>query len=789
MKTKAKILVVDDDTNLRKTLADILRVKGYETVVAANGKEAISMAEHEMFSLALIDLMLPDMLGLEVMARIKAISPLTEAIILTGHASLDTAIEATAQGAFSYVLKPYQMDDLLQTIRHGIERQQAQAEIIRLAAFPRLHPNPVIEVNAAGEVTYLNPAAEKLFPDLISMGWSHPLLQGLGKLTATLRQDTQQGEAVHETQVGEATYELHISYIREVDLIHFYIFDITERKKAESELHIHAAVFETQEGLIITDANSVILRVNQAFTDITGYTSEEAVGKTPHLFKSDRHDADFYRALWETIQRAGTWQGEVWNRRKNGEVYPALLTISAVMSGDGTVAYYVGSQVDITEHKAADEAIKNLAFYDQLTGLPNRRLLLDRLHQAFAFSARSGREGALLFIDLDNFKDINDTLGHDIGDLLLQQVAQRMESCLREGDTVARLGGDEFVVLLEDLSAQPVEAITQAETVGEKILAMLNQPYQLATHEYHSTPSIGATLFSDHHQSGEELLKRADIAMYQAKKVGRNTLRFFNPKMQEVINTRTDLIRELHKALENHQFHLYYQIQLDSSHHALGAEALIRWIHPERGLISPAQFIPLAEETGLIFPIGLWVLETACVQLKAWEQNALTRDLTLSVNVSAKQFHQADFVAKVQSLMQRHAINPKRFKLEITESMLLDNIEETIATMNALKEIGVRFSLDDFGTGYSSLQYLKRLPLDQLKIDQSFVRDIAIDNSDKAIVYTIIAMAQSLNLSVIAEGVETEEQRSLLLERGCTHYQGYLFSKPVPIEQFEALLK
>jgi diguanylate cyclase (GGDEF)-like protein/PAS domain S-box-containing protein len=638
-------------------------------------------------------------------------------------------------------------------------------------------------------VTYLNPAAEKLFPDLGAMGWSHPLLQGLGEMTATLWQDTQQGEAVHEVRVGEATYELHISYIREVDLIHIYIFDITERKKAESELRINATVFETQEGLIITDANSVILRVNQAFTEITGYTSEEAVGKTPRLFQSGRQDADFYRALWETIQRAGTWQGEVWNRRKNGGVYPAMLTISAVMSGDGTVAYYVGSQVDMTEHKAADEAIKNLAFYDQLTGLPNRRLLLDRLHQAFAFSARSGREGALLFIDLDNFKDINDTLGHDIGDLLLQQVAQRMESCLREGDTVARLGGDEFVVMLEDLSAQPIEALTQAEVVGDKILATLNKPYQLATHEYHSTPSIGATLFSDHHQSGEELLKRADIAMYQAKKVGRNTLRFFNPAMQEVINTRTDLIRELHKALENHQFHLYYQIQLDSAHQALGAEALIRWIHPERGMISPAQFIPLAEETGLILPIGLWVLETACTQLKAWEQNALTRDLILSVNVSAKQLHQADFVAQVQSLVQRHAINPKRLKLEITESMLLDNIEETIATMNALKEIGVRFSLDDFGTGYSSLQYLKRLPLDQLKIDQSFVRDIAIDSSDKAIVHTIIAMAQSLNLSVIAEGVETEEQRSLLLERGCTHYQGYLFSKPVPIEQFEALLR
>ena len=437
----------------------------------------------------------------------------------------------------------------------------------------------------------------------------------------------------------------------------------------------------------------------------------------------------------------------------------------------------------------AKDEIKHLAFYDPLTGLPNRRLLLDRLHQAFAFSARSGRECALLYIDLDNFKDINDTLGHDIGDLLLQQTAQRLESCMREGDTVARLGGDEFVVMLEDLSKQPIEAATQTEAVGEKILATLNQPYQLATHECHSTPSIGATLFSDHHQSAEELLKRADIAMYQAKKAGRNTLRFFNPKMQDVINARITLGSELRAALENRQFHLYYQIQVDSSHRPLGAEALIRWLHPERGMVSPAQFIPLAEETGLILPIGQWVLETACIQLKAWEQDALTRDLVLAVNVSAKQFRQVNFIAQVQSLVQRHAINPMRLKLELTESMLLDSIEDIITKMNVLKEIGIRFSLDDFGTGYSSLQYLKRLPLDQLKIDQSFVRNLAADSSDRAIVRTIIAMAQSLNLDAIAEGVETEEQQQLLMDNGCTHYQGYLFGKPVPIEQFEALLR
>lgn len=565
--------------------------------------------------------------------------------------------------------------------------------------------------------------------------------------------------------------------------------DITERKIVEAEIRLAATAFEAQEGMLITDANRNILRVNRAFSEITGYAAEEVIGKNPRILSSGRHDASFYAAMWEGINRTGAWKGEIWNRRKSGEIYPERLTITAVKDHRGDVVNYVASLADITMRKAAEDEIRSLAFFDPLTRLPNRRLLLDRLQQALVAGSRNGKTGALLFLDLDNFKNLNDTLGHDIGDMLLQQVAQRLETCVRQGDTVARLGGDEFVVMLEELSSEPIEAASQTEFIGWKIISTLNKPYLLGKYEAHSTPSIGATLFDGRPQIMDDLFKQADIAMYQAKKAGRNTLRFFDPKMQDTLNTRATLEAGLRKALEREQFHLYYQIQVDSDRNPLGAEVLIRWLHPERGLISPVAFIPLAEETGLILPIGQWVLETACAQLQSWQHNRLTRDLTLSVNVSAKQFRQIDFVSQVQQAVKRNSINPKLLKLELTESMLQESIDETISIMSALKQIGVRFSLDDFGTGYSSLQYIQRLPLDQIKIDQSFVHDLSIGSDEKAIVGAIIAMANSLELEVIAEGVETEEQRRLLLQKGCAHYQGYLFSKPVPIEQFEALLK
>ena len=560
--------------------------------------------------------------------------------------------------------------------------------------------------------------------------------------------------------------------------------DITERKWVEAELRIAATAFEAQESIIITDANNKILRVNQAFTETTGYSAEDAVGQQPRLLKSNRHDADFYRAVWESVLQHGTWQGEIWNRRKNGEIFPAWLTITAVKDNSSAVTHYVGTMIDITKRKAAEDKIKYLAFYDPLTQLPNRQLLLERLKQALAASAGSQRHGALLLIDLDNFKTLNDTLGHGMGDLLLQQVAQRLIDYKCESETVIRLGGDEFVVMLENLSDIPGEAARQVETVGQNLLALLTQTYLLAGDEHYSTSSIGITLFNGYQESVAELLKRVDFAMYQAKAAGRNTMRFFDPAMQAAVTARAVLEVDLRDAVQEGQFLLYYQAQVNSAGGLIGAEALVRWRHPRRGMVSPAEFIPLAEETGLILPLGHWVLETACKQLTVWAAQPEMAHLTLAVNVSARQFRHPDFVAQVRAVLDHSGANPEKLKLELTESLLVANMEDIIAKMTALRAWGVGFSLDDFGTGYSSLAYLKRLPLDQLKIDQSFVRDILTDPNDAAIARTIVALAQSLGLAVIAEGVETEAQRDFLTCNGCHAFQGYLFGRPGPAENF-----
>lgn len=446
-------------------------------------------------------------------------------------------------------------------------------------------------------------------------------------------------------------------------------------------------------------------------------------------------------------------------------------------------------QLDIARHKEAEDKIQHLAYYDLLTNLPNRRLLIDRLEHSLAVNARHKNHGAILFIDLDHFKTLNDTKGHSIGDLLLVEVAKRLQSCAREGDTLARLGGDEFVVILEDLNEDAAQAAVQVEALCSKIINAVNQPYHLDNYLYHSSASIGICMFSNQQITVDELLKRADIAMYQAKSAGRNTLSFYDPAMQATLQARAALEFDLRLAIEENQFKLYYQMQVDYAGKVHGAEVLIRWQHPIKGLVPPLQFIPLAEETGLILPIGLWVLNTACAQIKAWENDPIASHLQIAVNVSASQFHDPDFVKHVSDMLENYAIQSDRLKLELTESLVLNNVEEAIVKMQSLRELGVRFSLDDFGTGFSSLYCLTKLPLDQLKIDQTFVRNICVNNRDAVVVQTIIGMANNLGIEVIAEGVELEEQRAFLKQHDCNFYQGYLFSKPLPIEAFEAKLK
>jgi diguanylate cyclase (GGDEF)-like protein/PAS domain S-box-containing protein len=568
------------------------------------------------------------------------------------------------------------------------------------------------------------------------------------------------------------------------------MLDISERKRMEGKLRQAATVFDScAEGVLMTNPDGAIIAVNRAFTDITGYGEDEVIGCNPSLLRSGRHQPGFYKAMWHCLEREGRWQGELWNRRKSGEAHPVWISITAVHDQQNQLSNYVATFTDITERKQHEEKIELLAFSDPLTNLPNRRLLLDRLQQALAGSARGQSHGALFFIDLDDFKDVNDTLGHDKGDLLLQQVALRLADCVRQGDTVARPGGDEFVVMLKGLSGQDAAAVRQAEQAGAHLLSTLNQPYVLDGNLLRSTASIGVTLFNGEHDCVEDLLKQADLAMYQAKGAGRNTLRFFDPAMQTAVAARVALETSLREGLAQDQFELHYQPQVDQVGRIIGAEALVRWRHPLRGLVSPNEFIPLAEETGLILPLGLWVLETACTQLSAWGRHVDTSHLSLAVNISVRQFRQPDFVALVHAALARSGADPRRLKLELTESLLVNDVEDIIAKMLQLKACGLGFSLDDFGTGYSSLSYLKRLPLDQLKIDQCFIRGILSDPNDDAIARMIIVLADSLGLAVIAEGVELEAQRDLLANRGCHAYQGYLFSRPLPLEQFELLLR
>jgi diguanylate cyclase (GGDEF)-like protein/PAS domain S-box-containing protein len=554
-------------------------------------------------------------------------------------------------------------------------------------------------------------------------------------------------------------------------------------RESEQKARQQASLLDkAQDAIVVHGMDHRILYWNKSAERLYGLSKEEALGQSAQELIYQGHAA--FDAATNSLIETGDWAGEVTLRRKDGSTITLESHRTLVRDDDGQPQSVLSINTDITHRKVAEQEVQRLAFYDQLTGLANRRLMLDRLQHVLAVSTRSLHTGAVILIDLDNFKALNDTLGHDRGDVLLRQVALRLSGCIRESDTVARLGGDEFVVLLENLSENPPEAAIQAKAIGEKILNALNISYQLDGYEHHSTPSLGIALFQGHLNTVDDIIKRADLAMYRAKAAGRNTLRFFDPEMQAVATARARLEADLRQGLQGKELLLHYQPQVNSEGRIIGAEALMRWQHHERGIVYPNEFIPLAEETGLILPLGRWALQTACAQLVVWAKHPETSRLGMAVNVSARQFHHPDFVEEVLAVLKYTGADPKKLKLELTEGLLIEDMEGTVAKMVELKEIGIGLSLDDFGTGYSSLSYLKSLPLDQLKIDQSFIRDVLVDPNDAAIACAIISLSQILGLSVIAEGVETEAQRAFLVKHGCQAYQGHLFSPPLQAEQF-----
>jgi diguanylate cyclase (GGDEF)-like protein/PAS domain S-box-containing protein len=558
--------------------------------------------------------------------------------------------------------------------------------------------------------------------------------------------------------------------------------DVTREKALEAQLRIAAMAFDTHLGMFITDANGSVIKTNSTFTRITGYSESEVIGQNPRMWSSGQHDAAFYRDMWSTIEKDGSWQGEIWNRRKFGDVYPQWLTISAIRNECNELLHYVATLSDLSDSKEAEEVIHRLAYYDPLTGLPNRQQLLHRLHRIEENPTRRNEHSALLLLGLDNFKAYNSALSHQQGDALLQRIAESVNSILQEGDILARWGGDQFALLSTRLGTDPQQAAHRAQGAADILLQKIRACSESRQEGLPVGASVGIALFQQGEKEAAQSVHQAELAMYAAKRGGGGCGCFFDAGMQAAMVERTHLEADLGLALERNELALHYQAQVNESGDIIGVESLLRWHHAERGMISPGVFIPLAEESGLIVSIGHWVLETACRQLAEWRNTPELKALTISVNVSPAQFNRPGFVDDVCAVLSKTGADPTRLILEVTEGLFLHDPKATRLVMERLNALGVQFSLDDFGTGYSSLSYLKGLPLDELKIDQSFVRDLLDSPADAAIVMTIIALAEKLNLQVIAEGVETVEQRNWLAEHGCHRFQGYLFARPAPID-------
>lgn len=692
---------------------------------------------------------------------------------------------------------------LLQNINEKKHAEQQSLNVLmRLSTTLASITEAFATLDRKGCFTYLNRESERLLnresKDLLGRTiWNELDPAGTGRLALEIRAVFHRGLSVEfEEFYPQLDKWLEVRAYPFEEGVAVYFRDVSAMRQSQEQLLLlQTCISGLNDIVLITQASQIdlpgprIVFVNDAFERHTGYSRDEVLGQTPRMLQgplTQRTELDRIRLA---MQNAQPVRCELINYKKNGDPFWIELEIVPVDYFSRGLTHWVSVARDITERKAAEDEIEHLAFYDALTQLPNRQLLMDRLARVLKHSAGHAEIGALMFLDLDHFKALNDTQGHAKGDLLLQQVALRLAGCVRVSDTVARLGGDEFVVMLENLGDDPAIAVSKANSVGEKILATLSEPYDLAGYQHHGTCSIGITSFSQHHESMGDLLKQADLAMYQAKAAGRNAICFFDPAMQAAATVNAALNSELRQALRNAEFVLHYQPQVGLNGRMLGVEALIRWQHPERGLVGPVEFIGQAEESGLIMPLGRWVLETACAQLAQWGQRTATEKLSMAVNVSVRQFRHPEFVELVMELIHTTGIRANLLKLELTESLLATDMEVTIAKMGRLKDAGVTLSIDDFGMGYSALSYLKHLPLDQLKIDRTFVKDVLTDPNDAAIARTIIGLAQSLGLGVMAEGVETEAQRDFLARHGCECYQGYLFCEPLPIAELDLFME
>lgn len=793
------VLVVEDDEAARLTTSITLERAGYKVIEAADCASAREKFSEQRPDIVLLDVLLPDGDGFQLCRELLA-SPGGKDLpiaMVTGLDDIDSIHRAYESGATDFITKPVSWGTLPYRIQFILRASKAFRDVSisegKTRALLAGIPDIILRIDRDGHVidmqvgAYVNDMEEWVIHDP-ETGEGHLPGPVYRTLAAPIRRVfAGQGEQLVEfewTQKNHLrTWETRL-ILRERDEMVMVVRDITQRKQQEAELRLWAKVFEgSNEAILITDAKLRIVLVNKTYEKIMGFSEAEVLGVDTAKIGAQLHSHGFFRNLVSVLKERGYWQGELINCRKNGERFPTWYSISQVLTAEGQPENYIAIFSDISERKKSRERIDFLAHHDSLTELPNRALLNDRLEMAINTAKRRNEKVGILFIDLDRFKNINDSLGHAAGDQILRQTAARLTAAVRNDDTVARLGGDEFVVLLPRVRDERSLA-----EVAIKLREELLKPYTLEDMPLHLSPSIGIAVYPDDGDTPSALIKNADAAMYLAKEKGRNNYQFYTPILNARTLDRLKLEYDLRSALDQGQFELHYQPQIDvHSKRVYGAEALVRWRHPERGLVPPNHFIPIAEEIGLIIPLGAWVIAEAARQVKQWR--ARFGELVVSVNISALQFHQAGFLNEVQGILEQAGTAPSSLELELTESMLMSDMEVSIQVLQAFRDLGYRIAIDDFGTGFSCLNYLRRLPVNILKIDQSFVRDMQTDNASLAIVTSIIRLAESLGMETIAEGVETADESAVLSSQGCHLMQGYHFSKPLPVAQFEQWLQ